>query len=123
MYGKIQAVVQSKNFTNFITLLIILNGITMGLETSKEFMVNFASFTSLFNTFVISVFTVEIVMRIYVHRLSFFKDPWSIFDFTIVAISLVPLSAGFEILRVLRVLRLFRLVTVVPQMRKLSPHL
>lgn len=119
MYGKIQAVVQSKNFTNFITLLIILNGITMGLETSKEFMVNFASFTSLFNTFVISVFTVEIVMRIYVHRLSFFKDPWSIFDFTIVAISLVPLSAGFEILRVLRVLRLFRLVTVVPQMRKI----
>lgn len=119
MHGKIETIVQSKNFVNFITYLIILNGITMGLETSKEFMANFGEVTSLFNTLVISIFTLEIAMRIYVHRLSFFKDPWSIFDFIIVAISLVPISAGFEILRVLRVLRLFRLVTVVPQMRKI----
>lgn len=119
MYNKIQTIVQSKSFTNFITYLIILNGITMGLETSKGFMDSFGAYTSLFNIFVISVFTIEIVMRIYVYRAAFFKDPWSIFDFSIVAISLVPLSAGFEILRVLRVLRLFRLVTVVPQMRKI----
>jgi len=119
MYNKIQTIVQSKSFINFITYLIILNGITMGLETSKGFMDSFGAYTSLFNIFVISVFTIEIVMRIYVYRAAFFKDPWSIFDFSIVAISLVPLSAGFEILRVLRVLRLFRLVTVVPQMRKI----
>lgn len=91
----------------------------MGLETSKGFMDSFGAYTSLFNIFVISVFTIEIMMRIYVYRAAFFKDPWNIFDFSIVAISLVPLSAGFEILRVLRVLRLFRLVTVVPQMRKI----
>lgn len=119
MYSKIETIVQSKSFVNFITYLIILNGITMGLETSKEFTANFGGVTSLFNTFVISVFTIEIAMRIYVHRLSFFKDPWSIFDFSIVAVSLVPMSAGFEILRVLRVLRLFRLITVVPQMKKI----
>ena len=119
MHSKIKTIVESKSFVNFITYLIILNGITMGLETSKEFMANFGGVTSLFNTLVISIFTIEIAMRIYVHRLSFFKDPWSIFDFSIVAISLVPISAGFEILRVLRVLRLFRLVTVVPQMRKI----
>ncbi|QHG90516.1 ion transporter [Sulfurimonas sp. CVO] len=119
MYSKIKSVVESKSFVNFITYLIILNGITMGLETSKEFVASFGLFASLFNTFVISIFTIEIVLRIYVNRISFFKDPWSLFDFTIVAISLVPLSTGFEILRVLRVLRLFRLVTVVPQMRKI----
>ncbi len=119
MHSKIQTIVESKGFINFITYLIILNGITMGLETSKEFMADFGTATSLFNALVISIFTIEIAMRIYVHRLSFFKDPWSIFDFSIVAISLVPISTGFEILRVLRVLRLFRLVTVVPQMRKI----
>ena len=119
MYSKIKSLIESKSFVNFITYLIILNGITMGLETSKGFVESFGSFTSLFNTFVISMFTIEIALRIYVNRISFFKDPWSLFDFTIVAISLVPLSAGFEILRVLRVLRLFRLVTVVPQMRKI----
>ncbi|MBE0498734.1 MAG: ion transporter [Campylobacterales bacterium] len=119
MFDKIKVIIESKSFQNFITYLIVLNGISMGLETSKDFVTSFGAISSLFNTFVISVFTVEIVLRIYVHRVSFFKDPWSIFDFCIVAISLVPLSAGFEILRVLRVLRLFRLITVVPQMRKI----
>ncbi len=103
--------------------LIIINGITMGLETSRILASQYSSFFSVFNLFVISVFTLEIVLRIYVHRFSFFKDPWSIFDFTIVAISLVPLSAGFEIFRVLRVLRIFRLVSVVPQMRKIMAAL
>ena len=119
MYNNVKNIIESSLFTKFITYLIILNGITMGFETSKEFSANYGVYTTIFNQVVISIFTIEIVLRIYVHRLSFFKDPWSIFDFTIVAVSLVPASAGFEILRVLRVLRLFRLVTVVPQMRKI----
>jgi len=119
MYNQIKNIVLSKLFQNFIIAIIILNGITMGLETSKPFMASFGEFISLFDKIVITIFTIEIIMRIYVHRLSFFKDGWSLFDFFIVAISLVPSSAGFEILRILRVLRLFRLVTVVPQMRKI----
>ena len=119
MYNNVKNIIESSLFTKFITYLIILNGITMGFETSKEFSANYGVYTTIFNQVVISIFTIEIVLRIYVHRLSFFKDPWSIFDFTIVAVSLVPASAGFEILKVLRVLRLFRLVTVVPQMRKI----
>lgn len=119
MYNSVKNIIESSLFTKFITYLIILNGITMGFETSKEFTANYGVYTTFFNQVVISIFTIEILLRIYVNRLSFFKDPWSLFDFTIVAISLVPASAGFEILRVLRVLRLFRLVTAVPQMRKI----
>jgi len=99
--------------------IIILNGITMGLETSKSFAADYHTFFELFNMVVVTIFTIEISLRIYVHRVSFFKDSWSLFDFTIVAISLVPSSAGFEIFRIFRVLRLFRLITVVPQMRKI----
>ncbi|MBU0721165.1 ion transporter [bacterium] len=119
MFSKIEQLVESKNFQNFIIFIIILNGITMGLETSKEFMAGFGAFIHAFDKIVITIFTVEILMRIYVHRVSFFKDPWSLFDFFIVAISLFPTGEGFEILRILRVLRLFRLITVVPQMRKI----
>ncbi|MFA9238903.1 MAG: ion transporter [Candidatus Paceibacteria bacterium] len=119
MYDSVKKIIENSLFTKFITYLIILNGITMGFETSKEFSANYGIYTTFFNQVVISIFTIEILLRIYIHRLSFFKDPWSVFDFTIVAISLVPASTGFEILRVLRVLRLFRLVTVVPQMRKI----
>ena len=115
----IQKLVESNKFQNFIMGLILLNGITMGIETSKSMALEYGSFFTLFNTFVVTVFTIEILLRIYVYKTSFFKDPWSIFDFVIVAISLVPSSAGFEIFRVLRVLRLFRLITVVPQMKKI----
>ena len=119
MNTKIKNFVESNFFSKFIIYLIVLNGITMGLETSKSFMASFGDYALIFNQIVITIFTIEILLRIYVHRVSFFKDPWSIFDFLVVGISLIPASAGFEIIRVLRVLRLFRLITAVPQMRKI----
>ncbi|MEA3371052.1 MAG: ion transporter [Campylobacterota bacterium] len=111
--------VENSKFKNFIIALIVINGITMGLETSKEIMAVYGSYLHLFDSIVIGIFTIEIALRIYAYRRAFFKDGWSIFDFTIVAISLIPTSAGFEILRILRVFRLLRLITVVPQMRKI----
>ncbi len=115
----IEKLVESSKFQNFIMGLIVLNGITMGFETSKSLSLEYGTFFTLFNTFVVTVFTIEILLRISVHKTAFFKDPWSLFDFVIVTISLVPSNAGFEIFRVLRVLRLFRLITVVPQMKKI----
>ena len=119
MYKKIEKIVESTLFQNFIIGVIIFNGITMGLETSKVIMADYGAIIRMLDTLVIAIFTIEIVMRLYVYRVPFFKSGWNIFDFTIVAISLIPSSAGFEILRILRVFRLFRLVTVAPQMRKI----
>ncbi len=119
MYEKVSALVASAKFRNFITALIIFNGITLGLMTSKSVMAEYGPLLVFLDWLVIAIFTVEIILRIYVHRVSFFKDPWSLFDFFVVAISLVPATDEFSILRVLRVLRLFRLLTVVPQMRKI----
>jgi len=116
---KIKSLVEAKKFQNFIIVLIILNGISMGLETSKSVIESYGSILHTFDIFVISVFTIEVTLRIIAHRLSFFKDPWSLFDFFVVIISLVPSSGSFQVLRILRVLRLFRLITVVPQMRKI----
>jgi len=116
---KIKSLVEAKKFQNFIIVLIILNGISMGLETSKLVMASYGSILHAFDVFVITVFTIEVTLRIIAHRLSFFKDPWSLFDFFVVIISLIPSSGSFSVLRILRVLRLFRLITVVPQMRKI----
>ena len=118
MNTMVRSIVLSSIFQNMIITLIIINGITMGIETSRSLDMSYREVIEYFNSFVIAVFTIEIIMRIYVHRVEFFKDPWSIFDFIIVAISLVPAGEGLEIIRVLRVLRLFRLITVIPQMRK-----
>ena len=119
MQNKILDLVENHLFQNFIIALIIINAITMGLETSKSIMLEYGTLLHAFDKFVIAIFTIEVALRIYAHRTSFFKNGWSLFDFFIVGVSLVPSSAGFEILRILRVLRLLRLVTVVPQMRKI----
>ena len=50
MKQTIHTLVESKKFQNFIMGLIILNGITMGFETSKSLALEYGSFFTLFNT-------------------------------------------------------------------------
>jgi len=110
-------IVESKFFRYFITALIIFNGVILGLATSKSLMASYGTLINALDMLIVAIFTVEIIMRIAVYKGAFFKDPWSLFDFFVVAISLVPANDGLSILRALRVLRLFRLLTIVPQMR------
>ena len=52
-----------------------------------------------------------------VYRRDFFRDPWNIFDFVIVASALLPHSEVMGVLRILRVLRLLRLIGMMPSLR------
>lgn len=114
----LRALVESPRTERFITALIIVNAITLGLETSQAVMDRVGPLLLAFDRFVISVFVVEIALRIAVHRLAFFRDPWSLFDFAVVAISLAPAAEGLQVLRALRVVRLLRLLTLVPSLRR-----
>jgi len=67
---------------------------------------------------ILGIFILEISLRLIAHGPRFFTDPWSVFDFSVVAIALVPATAGFSVLRALRVLRVLRLISMVPQMRR-----
>ncbi len=109
--------IETRYFQHFITFLIIFNGITLGMATSRDIMSEYGVLLHTLDMAIIGIFTIEILLRIYVHRWAFFKDPWSLFDFFVVSISLIPAGEGLSVLRVLRVLRLFRLLTIVPQMR------
>jgi voltage-gated sodium channel len=98
--------------------LIIINAITLGLETSKPVMEQFGTVLHLVDQIILWIFVAELAARIAVHRLAFFKDPWSLFDFFVVAIALIPATGSLSVLRALRVLRILRLITVVPSLRK-----
>ena len=67
---------------------------------------------------ILVVFVAEIAARLWVHRSRFFRDAWSVFDFVVVAIALVPAAGPFSVLRALRVLRVLRVLTIVPSMRR-----
>lgn len=98
--------------------LIVANAITLGLETSDAVMARFGAILSAFDKFVIIVFVIEILARLIVQRLAFFKNGWNIFDTLVVAVALAPATAAFTVLRALRVLRLLRLITAVPSLQR-----
>ena len=101
-----------------IMALIIINAIILGLETVPSVMASYGEILVTIDKIILGVFVIEILLRIIAHRLRFFRDPWSIFDFTVVGIALVPSSGPFAVLRALRVLRVLRILTIVPSMRR-----
>lgn len=102
----------------FIISLILINAVTLGLETSPAIMAKYGGFITTIDKIILSLFVTEISLRILAHGQRFFTDPWSVFDFFVVAIALLPATSQFSVLRALRVLRVLRLISMVPQMRR-----
>lgn len=115
---KAQQLVEKNWFSHSILVLILINAILLGLETSATLMQNFGAAILLADKVLLSVFVLELLLRIFAYRLNFFKDPWSLFDFAVVAIALMPATGQFSVLRALRVLRVLRLLSIVPSMRR-----
>ena len=115
---RLRQIVTSPRTERFILALIILNAITLGLETSSWVMDRVGPVLLVLDKIVLAIFVVEVVARIAVHRLAFFKDPWSLFDFGVVAIALVPAAGPFSVLRALRILRVLRMITIVPSLKR-----
>ena len=101
-----------------ILALIIVNAVILGMETSPALMARHGDWLQALDRLILGVFVVEIAARMYVHRAQFFRDPWSVFDFLVVAIALVPATGQLAVLRALRVLRVLRILTIVPSMRR-----
>lgn len=110
--------VESPLFERFIIAIIILNAITLGLETHQGFSTATMETLKIIDKAFLAIFVVELVMKLIVYRFAFFKDPWRNFDFIIVGISLMPSSGIFSVLRSLRVLRTLRMISVVPSLKK-----
>jgi len=115
--AKLRTIVEDPRTDRVIMTLIIINAITLGLQTSKTVMSAYGPALELFDDIIVWIFVIEVSARIIVHRWAFFKDPWSIFDFIVVAIAVIPASQTLSVLRSLRILRALRLITVVPTLK------
>ena len=115
---RLQTFIQHSAVQNFIIILILINAILLGMETSATIMDFAGPFILVLDKLILAVFVAEISIRLYVFRSAFWRDPWSLFDFIVVAIALIPASGPFAVLRALRVLRVLRLLTMVPSMRR-----
>ncbi|QGH33214.1 ion transporter [Gracilibacillus salitolerans] len=112
--------VMHKRFNWFITGLIILNAILIGLETFPNIYEDYHSFFLVIDIIILTIFTIEVILKMVVLKKSYFSNPWNIFDFVIVLGSLILYSTPFvSVLRIFRVLRVFRTITVIPTLRRI----
>ncbi len=114
---KVGAAVEAPSAQNLITVLIVVNAITLGLETSFAIHAQYGSMLETFDRVILAVFVVEIAAKLIHRGWGFFRDGWNVFDVFVVGIALVPAAGPFSVLRALRILRSFRLLAKVPQMR------
>ena len=110
--------IESQTFTSAIITLILINAVTLGMETSAGLMAEYGSILLAIDLVILIIFTAEIALKLYAYRLDFFRSGWNIFDLAIVAIAWIPASGTFALLRALRILRVLRLLSVSPQLRR-----
>lgn len=89
--------------------LLILNLLTIGLETSAPLMDKYGVAIDLFNRGILCIFLVEIICRVIAHGLNFFKDPWHIIDAIIVCVAIFTIGSFVQIFRFIRFIWLLRL--------------
>jgi voltage-gated sodium channel len=116
--SRLAHLIEQSTFQRVILALILINAVTLGLETSASLMARYGTAILMLDKAILAVFVLEIIARLVVHRGRFFADPWSVFDFLVVGIALLPATGQFSVLRALRVLRVLRILTIVPSMRR-----
>lgn len=108
---------ESKPFQTVITSVILINSILIGLETSESVMLNYGLLIDVIDLTILVLFSLEIFLKIFVYKIGFFKSSWNVFDFLVVAISLVPAAGSFSVFRALRIIRTLRLLRSIPKLR------
>ncbi|WP_440931843.1 ion transporter [Candidatus Pelagibacter sp.] len=122
MNGALYKIKESRIFQFVVISIIILNAITIGVNTydlsdlTKK-LINYLDYS------ITVFFVIEIVIRFIgePNKKDFFKSGWNIFDSTIVIISLIPIpnNSSFLLLRLLRVFRVLRIISVIPELKKI----
>ena len=116
--SRLSDLVANPRFEQFIIAMIALNAITLGLETSPWWMERFGTVLNFVDRTILAIFVAEVTARLIVDFRGFWRDPWRIFDFVIVAVALLPATGAFSVLRAFRILRVLRLVSSIKAIRR-----
>ncbi len=111
-------VIEAPAFGKFITGVILFNAILLGMETSPTLMEVAGPLIVTLDKLCLTIFVIEIVMKLIATGRRFFTSGWNVFDFVIVGVALVPSAGALSVLRALRILRVLRVISVAPRLRR-----
>ncbi|HEY3495618.1 MAG TPA: ion transporter [Polyangiaceae bacterium] len=123
MSEALRRVVHSERFQHFITAVILLAAVLVGLETYPSIVARHGTVLHLLDRLIVGIFVLEIAMKMGAEGARpwrYFRDPWNVFDFLIVAAVFLPFDGQYvTVLRLARLLRVLRLVHAVPRLQVL----
>lgn len=116
-------IVNSAAFQRIVLGAILVSGALAGLETHAGIVARYGPLLRVLEGIVLTIFVLEIACKVGAHGARpwrYFRDPWNVFDFVIVAVCLLPVQVEHAaVLRLVRVLRVLRLITAVPRLQML----
>ena len=116
-----RSLAEDPRFQRAILVTIAFNAVLMGVETSAEVMRQAGPLLLGMNRLIQAIFVLEISVRLaatWPRMGRFFADGWNVFDFSIVALSLLPMAGPLaNLARLARILRVARLIGVSGELR------
>ena len=106
-------------FEYIILFVIIVNMVSMGLETVSS-LAEYKYIFFIIDQVCLWIFIVEIIIKFIAYNKDFFKYKWNIFDLVIVAVSILSSFSYFTVLRVLRIFRSARILNAIRSMRAIK---
>ncbi|MEM1267485.1 MAG: ion transporter [Pseudomonadota bacterium] len=114
----LKRLVADPRFDRAVMVIVIANAIVLGLETSDAAMAVAGTLLRGLDAAMLTLFVIEMAIRLAAEPRGFWRSPWRIFDLTIVVISLLPTAGALSTLRAFRVLRVLRLISTIHAMRR-----
>jgi len=116
---KISDLVDSTKFNYFISLIIVLNAILIGMDTYENISLRYFNVFEIVTEVFFLIFVIELILRVSSYAKNpfyFFRNAWNVFDFTIVVLSFIPIAReSSQVMRLLRLARIVRLMRFLPR--------
>lgn len=123
MTATLQKITASNAFAYTVLGLIVVAAALVGVETYPGVMERHGRLLHGLDRVIIWLFAAEAALKIAAggrRWYDYFRDPWNLFDFTIVVVCFLPVDAQYaQVLRLARVLRALRLVSAIPKLQLL----
>jgi voltage-gated sodium channel len=114
-------IADSPAFQHFILVVIVLGAMVIGVETSATLTARHGALIVAVEILIQTIFVAEIAIRLLAYwpkPAAFFRNGWNVFDFAVVAASLLPQVGPFAMVaRLARLIRVTRVVSAFPELR------
>ncbi|MDE0101747.1 MAG: ion transporter [Bryobacterales bacterium] len=108
-------------FLHGVTTAIAVNAVVIGLDTSVTLAARFGGSFDLASKVFLAIVVGEALIKmaaVWPRPRDYFANPWNMFDFALIAVSLVPSTGGPATLaRLVRIFRVLRLMSVLSDLQ------